>query len=391
MPLPFSSLLRTVEADGHQTSLRILATGVLLLGCWLGWLLFASVPLYVSSGEARLVVAAEAHPVVATTGGRIAAIRMELGQKVEAAQVLLELESDEQRLQLQKSNARLAGLAAQRSALAAQIRAEEEADAYEQEATRLALEEAQVRHEAAVKGVRLAEDEENRTRFLRTKEVVGETEYQRATATTQAQQMTAEALKLLVAREEMDAKARHSARKARLEELRRAQADVAGETAMEEAHRAELEYALERRKVRAPTAGRVGEIAPLRVGAQLQGGERLGSVVPAGELKVVVDFPPAEAIGRIREGQSAQVRLDGFPWTQYGTVQARVRRVASEVRDGRIRVECELRPEPGSSIPFQHGLTGAVEIEVERVSPVVLMLRAAGQRVAAASQEAQAR
>jgi hypothetical protein len=53
--------------------------------------------------------------------------------------------------------------------------------------------------------------------------------------------------------------------------------------------------------------------------------------------------------------------------------------VASEVHDGRVRVELDIARSPVSPIPLQHGLPGAVEVEVERVSPAALTLRTAGQ------------
>ena len=56
--------------------------------------------------------------------------------------------------------------------------------------------------------------------------------------------------------------------------------------------------------------------------------------------------------------------------------------VASEIRDGRVRVELAAHPDPGSQIPLQHGLPGTVEVQVERISPVMLVLRAAGRLVA---------
>ena len=120
----------------------------------------------------------------------------------------------------------------------------------------------------------------------------------------------------------------------------------------------------------------------LRVGGVVREGDRLATVVPVGELKVVADFLPSVALGRIRPGQPARLRLDGFPWTQYGTVAATVSQVAAEARYGRVRVELAVVPDPRSSIRMQHGLPGALEVEVERVSPATLVLRAAGQLVA---------
>jgi membrane fusion protein (multidrug efflux system) len=111
-------------------------------------------------------------------------------------------------------------------------------------------------------------------------------------------------------------------------------------------------------------------------------GERVGAVVPSGQLRVVAQFPPAAALGRVRKGQSARVRLEGFPWLQYGSLSARVDTVAQEPRDGLVRVELEVLPQKDDRIPLQHGLPGVVEVDVERISPATLMLRAAGQLAA---------
>jgi multidrug resistance efflux pump len=95
---------------------------------------------------------------------------------------------------------------------------------------------------------------------------------------------------------------------------------------------------------------------------------------------LVADFPPA-TLGHIQRGQPARLRLDGYPWTQYGTVPATVSRVTVHDRGDAVRVELALHPRPGSAIPLQAGMPGRVEIEVSRVSPATLLLRAVGQRV----------
>jgi len=125
-------------------------------------------------------------------------------------------------------------------------------------------------------------------------------------------------------------------------------------------------------------SGRLGEAVVLRPGAVVQEGARLGAIVPAGRLMAVAQLPPDAALGLIRTGQIATLRLDGFPWIQYGTVNAHVSRVAGEVRDGTVRVELAIDT-AGSKIPLQHGLPGSVEIAVERATPWALILRHAGR------------
>jgi membrane fusion protein (multidrug efflux system) len=115
----------------------------------------------------------------------------------------------------------------------------------------------------------------------------------------------------------------------------------------------------------------------------VQAGDKLSAVVPPGALKVIAYFLPSTALGRIQPGQPAHLRLEGFPWTQYGTVAARVTNVASELRDKLLRVELTVDATATSPIPFQHGLPGTIEVEVDHVSPATLVLRTAGLLLAA--------
>ena len=174
-------------------------------------------------------------------------------------------------------------------------------------------------------------------------------------------------------------KRKPEARRAR---LNRDAALLEGEIATAAATIKRCEFDLEQRRIRAPVGGRLGEVAELRIGGFLSEGQRIASIVPHGELRAVAHFSPFTGLGRIRRGQAARLRLDGFPWAQYGSVGASVDSVAYEPRDGRIRVELAVKTNATSSIPFQHGLSSTVEIEVERLSPARLVLRAAGRMLA---------
>jgi hypothetical protein len=64
-----------------------------------------------------------------------------------------------------------------------------------------------------------------------------------------------------------------------------------------------------------------------------------------------------------------RLRLDGFPWTEYGELRGTVVSVASEAVGGSLRVECSLDPTSAPAIPLAHGLVGTLELEVDRLSP----------------------
>ena len=93
-----------------------------------------------------------------------------------------------------------------------------------------------------------------------------------------------------------------------------------------------LEYDVERRVIRAPVSGRIGEAQILRVGTYIRDGDVLGVLVPKSALRIVAEFPPSSALGHIRPGQPARLRLHGFPWPAHGSVAASVSAVASEIR-----------------------------------------------------------
>jgi len=142
---------------------------------------------------------------------------------------------------------------------------------------------------------------------------------------------------------------------------------------------------VERRSIRAPISGKLAEVAEIRPGGVVDETDRLCAILPEGRLRAVAEFAPSDALGRIRPGQSAQLRLDGFPWTQYGSIPTTVSNVAGEIRDGKVRVELNLTGTASLPINLQHGLPGAVEVEVERLTPAKIVLRAAGQMLAAPS------
>jgi multidrug resistance efflux pump len=166
----------------------------------------------------------------------------------------------------------------------------------------------------------------------------------------------------------------------RVQRVRGTQTRLEGEAVTAEAALRRFEYEVERRLFRAPIEGRIAEAADLRIGAVVHEGDRLAAIVPAGVLRIVAQFPPASAIGRVRAGQHGRVRLSGFPWTEYGSLEASVSGVAAEVRDGMVRVEMTVDSLPAAlpSHSMTHALPGIVEIEVERVHPASLVLRTLG-------------
>lgn len=383
MPTSFHRSLQSLRADNGIRSNIAILVAVMLGAAWLTWALKASVTRYETSESARLEVVGAAYPLQANLAGRLASSSLVLGKEVRAGDVLAELDAAEARLSLGEEEARLNSLAPQIEALHLQMQAEERGGTDDKQVLGLSVAAAEAQVREAQAQASLAEKEAERSNRLRTEGIISEADYQRAQADAKSKRAAAETLQVTLSRltpeEQLRTRDREVREKQVLEQIAKLQAD-------EETSRAairRLNYEVERRLIRAPISGRLGECAQLRPGSHLSEGQQLGVILPSGKVQVVAEFDPSAALGKVRPGQTAIVRLQGFPWTQFGTIRAVVSRVASDIRDNKIRVELAVKPGNGSRIPFQHGLPGSVEVEIEHVSPLALVLRAAGRLVGA--------
>ena len=382
MASPFSRTIRSLNAESSRNSLAALIISAAILLAWLLWFVMARVPIFETSETARLEVDSAAHPIETAVSGRVIKTNLSIGREVQAGEVLVELDSDAQRLQLIEEEARVAAVSAQLAALRGQTVAERQVQTETKAAAPVAIDEATARYEEAVAVARAAAEEHRRLERLRAEGLVAEINVIKAKAESDRLQAAAAAMKLAINRQDKDQRAKQSGQQAVVENLNRDAATLEGEARTRSAIIERLKREIELRVIRAPASGKLGEIATLQAGQFVREGDKFGAVIPDGKLRAVAEFVPSSAIGRVRPGQPARLRLDGFAWTEYGQVNATVNRVASEPRSGRVRVELSVQPESAPSIPSQHGLPGKVEIEIERVSPAELALQSAGKILA---------
>ena len=383
MAATFSRLTRSLSADkGHGVLWTVLAVGILLVA-WAGWFFLARVGVYVVSEAARLEVRQAAQPVESPLVGQVVRSNLIVGREVQVDDLLIELDSTSEQLRLAEQESQRAALAAQLETLHREVASQEQATAESRKAALLALEEARAHHEEAKAAEQYAAEQAAHVTDLLARGNASESEGRLAAAQAAQSAAAAEAARVAVARLEKDQRTREIERRGRLDTLNREVQRLEGAITTAGAVIDRLAYEIGRRRVRSPVAGRVAEAVTLPPGSLVHEGDLLGAIVPPGEVKIVAQFKPGEALGRIGPDQPARLRLDGFPWSQYGSIAATVTRVAGELRHGRVQVELAPAPNPPAAIPLQHGLPGVVEVEVERVSPATLILRIAGQRSAA--------
>ncbi len=377
MATPFARTLRSIQEDGFGFASVLALAGLGVLGGWCAWLCAARVDVVERCADARVVARGALHPLESAVAGTLVASRLELSRAVRAGEVLVELDASALALEADEERARAEAAAAELGALETALARSDEAAALARSASQAAAEEQRLEAAGRALALSLAREEAARLEALAQDGIVSELELVRARGAVESASLGVE-LQAAAAerrrREEARAGAERDAARAELERERERQHGLA---AAARARLATLAHAIDERRVRAPHDGVVAERRELAAGARVEAGERLGALVADGALGVVAELAPAAALGRVAPGQSGTLRLDGFPWSRFGALDVRVARVGAEPRDGRVQLELDVvRASP--AIPLQHGLSGTLELVVERASPLELLLRAAG-------------
>lgn len=152
----------------------------------------------------------------------------------------------------------------------------------------------------------------------------------------------------------------------------------------------ELAKASERQRVqslRAPVDGVVQQIDVHTIGGVVTPAQKLMVVVPKNAVMEVEAKLPNKDIGFVEAGQEAEVKVDSFPFTKYGTLPARVELVSLDaVKDEDsqtkeftfpIRVSVTdpfIRLENGKRVPLSPGMTVMVEVKTGTRKPIEYVL-----------------
>lgn len=133
--------------------------------------------------------------------------------------------------------------------------------------------------------------------------------------------------------------------------------------------------------IKAAGAGEVVQLVALPKGNHITPITNLATITNGSDWMIHSQFSAKDAVGHVKQGQTARILVDGFPWRQYGSLSATVSRVAKAGVDGRVDVYLQLRDNPDSQIPLTFGQPVTVEIKTQSLSPVMLLLNAADRAV----------
>lgn len=366
-------------ADDGATSMRVWSAvmALLFLG-WSAWFVAARVPIFAVSDAARFE-AATAHWIEAPVAGQLRTVRGAVGQSVKAGDVLFELDARAERLREAEQSLQQATASERAELLDAQLAAATATLNRMREVARAAAIESKARYDEASELARLADSQAARGRQLFRNGLVSKAELDALDADAAGRRATAATQAAAMQRGDAEQKVSFDVKQADVDRLRADLAAARAAIGTSSLAGRILEHDAERRLLRAPVAGRIASDSGKRAGSFVQEGERLTSIVPAGAVAIVAWFRPEQSMGRIRAGQRARFRLDAFPPVEYGWIEGRVQSIGSEPKDGRVRVDVLVTRRP-ARIPLEHGLTGSLEVETDAVSPMTLVLRAAGKR-----------
>lgn len=380
MRVPFSRTMALLQADRPRGYLRIGAALTVLIAAWATWLTTASTTVYAVSEEGRLLAAGAASPIQVPVSGVIENTSLALGAEVKAGDVLVVLDTSAERLRRDEETTRADGLRAALDSLDLILEAERGLASANLRAGASRISSAATKAQVASDIAALTKQQDEAMRRLRESSLASGLEVLKSAEDLQRQRGAVSVNRAETALAAADLERSRREVEVRLLGLKRELVDLRARIAASQAVVAQLDWEISRRTLRAPVAGTVADVAALPKGAAVSPMQMLATIVPHAEMRWVAYFPPREAVGRVKAGQAARVRVDAFPWTAYGALSARVVSVGSEPREQRIRVELVLVADPkGGSIPLSHGMTGTVDVEVESLSPMRLLLRLAGQ------------
>lgn len=378
MPTSFSRTLRAFEDRAAFRGELLLAACLVGLVCGTGWLFAGQLLVLQVSKTMRLEASSRAHTVQAAAAGRVARSSLRLGARVARGDVLLEIDASQEHLAAASFEQELDSVREQIPLVDAQVAALSAASESSRSSAEALLAAAVAKQNGERSEAEFAKEVALRLQRLERAGAIEALESLRAQAQSQKSSAGALASVLDTKRNRWDAARVAAEQTAELAARRRELAVLRGRAAVLGAELNKLKDVFERKKLRAPCAGVVGAAAELHEGGFVAEGASVASIVPDGDLIVVAQFDPAQALGRIRPGQSARVRLTSYSWLEFGSLEAVVERVGNEPVDGQLAVELRLRR--GSALPqfLQHGLDGVAEVEIEHTSPARLLLRAAG-------------
>jgi hemolysin D len=386
MAYPFERTLRSLNGYESGTRVLLVVLVTLALGGLVAWAVGARVPVMKVSSQGRIEPHNAVYRLEPPAAGRVVRSMLNLDEQVKEGDLLIEFDTRSERLELEQSKATSAAQDQELAVIRDQITNKKDELAASGLVDEVAVREAQEKEVEIAPRHRLAEQ---RAQLARQSPSGSISELEKLERVTEADALksASRSQSLEIVRLRREQAVRRQTLGAQLLGLKREELRVEGQLRELKIAIDRLQFQIEKKQYRAPASGRLVDVVELGAGAFIADGQRVGTILATdAEVRVRARFPK-EMVGLIQPGQPARLKLDGYPWTIYGTVPAVVTRVGTEpgiaatpeAIPGTVRVELDIQTPADPRIQLRHGLTATVEVEVARVSPVALLMRAIGE------------
>ncbi|MCP3063379.1 HlyD family secretion protein [Myxococcus sp. K38C18041901] len=379
-------------------TLYLVCAGLALLG--FGALFFIELDVVVRA-QAVVAPVGETARVQAQRSGVVADISVREGQQVEQGAVLLRLDDAQVRTRKKLLEQQVAEARGRVSMLEALVASRADAYGMQVRVRKATAVETVARLEAARAQVSAKEREaEARARDarqaeqLKAKEFVASVEVENAAmqaevARSQVEAARAAARELEASLGRLELEQRGLEGDARVASLADGAALAAAKVELEryEGELEETRLEVARWEVVAPRAGTVQGLTVFDRGDVVQAGSVLGLVVPSEDALVVRAAVTSEGITFLREGQAVRIKLDGYPFQDFGVLLGELSRVAGDTTRRQddtlgaspyrvdVRVPEAPRSTAGVPVKLRPGMTGTAEFVVRRERLVSALMR----------------
>jgi multidrug efflux pump subunit AcrA (membrane-fusion protein) len=390
-----------VDARGPVRASKAIAWvggGVMVAAIAAAWLVRVNVTV---RGDLTLVPSSESAPLQSSVAGRVAEVLVHDGDVIHKGDPILRLESDalattvaslvDELDAVHDRVASLEQLVAERQKLAGLE------TSVQAEAMRVASAELREVHVAAATARR--EYERNlkqlrRSQALGASGTVAPADLERAEGEADRAEGEQERLVARVQSRHAETRRAHVARDSaeHLGVAREIETRVDLAEAKERAAALEQELAVARSQLaeRTIVSARDGALQGLRVravGSVVTAGETVAWVVPSGEPLLADVRVPADAVGFVAPGQHVHMKLDPYPFKDFGTVDGTVTWVSADAEHqdergarepyhvARVRIDSIPKDAVGSTLSLEPGMRGVADLVLWRSRVALALLR----------------
>lgn len=132
---------------------------------------------------------------------------------------------------------------------------------------------------------------------------------------------------------------------------------------------------LQEKYLKAPVSGSVLSLNLKNTGQVVESGQTVAEIAPEGAPLVVSAVLPNQEAGFVEQGMPVQVKLDAYPYQDYGVIPGRVTEISADAKSNKqlgevYRVEVQLERDHVTKnqqvIPFKAGQTATADIIIRK-------------------------